>query len=391
MKSYLLSLALACAACSGVSDYRVSDEHLIAQSDLVYLTVTKGGTDPRLVALSPSSNSQQDVATLFSVSNFAAMSGNSLRKNLLPMSSPPTDKRGAPAITVTGPGNEVAYVWFATDTQESAVIVWRAGRSTPVDVGAFSQPIEVGVTRLGVTLFRPGDLSYAHFRWEGPVATSFAPVPIATSENAETLEFASLSPGGTRALFRASPERYVVFDIPSGSPSDTIDFSTAPEDVIWFNDAKLLVNSKDDGKVRTLVRELGNSAATNLGVTFDLPNAQRFAMSDVLLFENTVLTPDGIVTKVESARGLVIEGRRGWALNATGDITAYDFDRKSSKSLGRLRGSVALIGKNDAGLIILERENPARVWIVNADLGTRRDVVITTTTADGVVEVGGRD
>lgn len=390
MKLCLLCLLLASAACSSVSDYRVDDEHLVAQSDLVYLTVTKAGTDPRLVALSPSSNSQQDVATLFSVSTYEVMSGNGLRKNLLPMSSPPADKRAAPSMTITGPGNEVAYVWKATNTQEPAVVVWRAGRPTPVDVDVTDQPLEVGVTALGVTLFRPGDLSFAHFRWEGPVSTTFAPVPI-SGQDGEVLEFQSLSPDGSHALFRTSPERYVVFDVPSGSRVGAVDFGVTPDEVIWLNSTKLLVNLRKEGKAFTHVRDVGEAPPIDLGVLLNLEGAKRFAMSDVVLFNDTVLTPEGILTKVDPSRGLVIEGRRGWGLNAAGEITRYDFDRQSSRSLGRLRGNVALVGKNEAGVIVLERENPARVWIVDPELGTRRDVVITTTTADGVVEVGGRD
>lgn len=47
----------------------------------------------------------------------------------------------------------------------------------------------------------------------------------------------------------------------------------------------------------------------------------------------------------------MVEKRLGWGVNEDGEIMSYDFDRQTSRSLGRLGPSTKLIGKTKVGRI----------------------------------------
>lgn len=418
----------ALSACAGASDYHAVSSYVVANTDTVYVSVGKQNreltscgnskasdcllvgtklvyTDSRLVVVDANTGAQHDLVLSARPSDFATTGPKTLRPTSLANAAPWTDIEKHPDLQVVGPSGQVAYFWYANEGSTPAARILGAQKNTSVKVGELPSTVYVAANDLTVTLVSPTPLKVAQFRWKGPVDTKLEEVSIATAQGEYGFEFVRLSPHGENVLLRvldienrnqagellgydSTKTKYSVISLPSGRRVSDLVFENIPE-FEWVGEGHIAVNESNPKVAETWIHEVSTAQKKVADEFVDFSKRTLLAGSDVLVTKSQVLTPDGKVTKIDTSAGFVVEDRRGWGLNSEGEIMTYDFDRKTSRSLGRLGLSTTLIGKSSAGLIVFDHRTPAKIWTINPDHGARRNVVISTTTANGVEEVSG--
>jgi hypothetical protein len=423
----LLTLATL-SACAGVSDYHAVSSYVVANTDTVYVSVGKQNreltscenskssdcllvgtklvyTDSRLVVVDANTGAQHDLVISARPRDFAITGAKTLYPTSLANAAPWTDIKKHPALKVIGPAGQVAYFWYANEGTTPPAQILGTKKNTSVKVGELLNAIYLGANDLTVTLVSPTPLKVAQFRWMGAVDTKLEEVSIAAAQGEYGFEFVSLSPHGESVLMRvldienrnqageilgydSNKTKYVVVSLPSGGRESDLTVESGSE-FEWVGDKHLAVNNSKLKLAETWIHNVSTSQMTLADEFVDFSGRTVLAGTDVLVTKSAVLTPDGKVTTVDTSAGFVVEGRQGWGLNTEGELVTYDFDRKTSRSLGRLGPSTTLIGKSSAGLIAFDHRTPAKIWTINPDHGARRNVVISTTTANGVEEVSG--
>lgn len=413
----LLALT-ALSACAGSSDYHAVSSFVVANTNVVYVSVGKQNreltscenwkssgcllvdtkfvyTDSRLVVVDAHSGAQHDLVISARAGDFASYGPGAFTQTTLPNTTPWADLTKRPDVQAVSPSGLVANFWYELDGQTAPALLLGPDQTTSVDVGRLPSTIYVGANDINVTMVSVAPLQVAQFRWEGPVDTKLESVPLTLLDGEYGFEFVSLSPHGERLLLqsvdaenKALPRpSYIIVSLPSGERISKLEFDTAPE-FEWIGEGHLAVNSAKPN-AETRIYDIATAESTPADEYFKFNGRSSMAGSDILVTPSRVLTPEGKVTKIDSSGGFMVEKRRGWGINEAGEIITYDFDRKTSRSLGRLGPSTTLIGKTKAGLVVFDHRTPAKIWTINPDHGARRHVVISTTTAEGVEEVGG--
>lgn len=416
-----LVLASVLMGCAGSREYKAHDAYLVENSTLVYVEVGKlegeivpcegkeclffdtaqRYIDARLVAVDANTGAQSDVA---GKSAWAYQTqGRNGSGHVIPTPAPWNDVGIITGRHVVSPQGYVAYLTLG-DEPSPAVLVGPQGVQ-PVDVGVLPSSTEVAASELGFTLVAPDPLRVAQVRWEGPVPTSLEPLGVQPVDG-PTWKLRGLSPRGSYALievfdveqrdesgmflgWESRAQKWLVVGLPSGEIAASYDFSSRKCTALtWLTDTELVANFGGYNDQSTVVvRVEGGEFVLEQG--FAVGAGHHPPGSDVFVYSSTVVTPEGKISQMDADRGRVFEGRRAWTMGADGDLRVWDLNAATSRSLGRIRGKSKLLGKNAAGLVVIEIGNPSRVWVVNPEDGARRDVVLTTTTADGVEEVGG--
>ncbi len=429
MTKFLGILTLtALSACAGASDYHAVSSYVVANTDTVYVSVGKQNreltscdnsrssgcllvgtkfvyTDSRLVVVDANTGAQHDLVLSARPHDFATTGAKTLNPTSLANAAPWTDIKKHPDLHVIGPSGQFAYFWYANEGSTPPARILGAQINADVKVGELPSTIYVGANDVTVTLVSPKPLKVAQFRWKGPVDTELEEVSIAAAQGEYGFEFVSLSPRGENVLLRildlenrdqagellgydSTKTKYTVISLPSGRRLSDLVFEKNPE-FEWVGEQHIATNESKPEVAETWIHEISTAQRTTADEFVDFSGRTSLVGADVLVTKSQVLTPDGKVTKIETSAGFVVEGRRGWGLNSEGELMTYDFDRKTSRSLGRLGISTTLIGKSSAGLIAFDHRTPAKIWTINPDHGARRNVVISTTTANGVEEVSG--
>ncbi len=428
MKRLLGILALTgLNACAGASDYHALSSYVVANTDTVYVSVGKQNreltscentktpgcilvgtkvvyTDSRLVVIDANTGAQYDLVLAARPGEFATVGAETLEPTTLASRAPWADLEKRPDVHVIGPSGQAAYFWYADEGTTPPAQILETPKNTKVSVGELPSTIYVAANDVTVTMVSPSPLKVAQFRWKGPVDTQLEDVSIATVQGEHGFEFVSLSPQGGHALLRtldverrdavgnvtygSSKTKYVVVSLPSGKRVADLAFERGPK-CEWVGEDHIAVNESTSQVSQTWIHNVANAQRILADEFVDFSGRTSLAGSDVLVTKSRVLTPEGKVTRIDTSAGFIVEKRRGWGMNLEGELVTYDFDRKTSRSLGRIGLSTTLIGKNSAGLIAFDHRTPAKIWTINPDHGARRDMVISTTTANGLEEVSG--
>ncbi len=409
------------SACAGASDYHAVSSYVVANTDLVYVSVGKQNreltscenwkssgcllvdtkfvyTDSRLVVVDANLGAQYDFVVSARAGEFATHGGGTLTRTTLPNMAPWTNIQKRPDVQAVSPSGRVAYFWYEADGSTPPALLLRPSGNESVNIGSLPTTIYAAANDLTVTIIAPSPLQVAQFRWEGPVDTKLEDIPLTTNDGEYGFEFMSLSPQGERLLLRtldsgdgserkSSGTKYVIVALPSGERIASLEFESAPE-FEWLGEGHLAINSPKPN-AETTIYDIAKAERTQVDQLLKFSGRSPLIGSDVLVTKSKVLTPDGKITDIDTSGGFVVAQRRGWGINQSGEIITYDFDRQTSRSLGRLGPSTTLIGKTNAGLVVFDHRTPAKIWTINPDHGARRHVVISTTTADGVEEVSG--
>lgn len=416
-----LALAVVLMGCGGTREYKAHDAYLVENSTLVYVEVGKlqgeivpcegkeclffdvaqRYTDSRLVAVDATTGAQSDVA---GKSAWAYRTqGRHGSGHVIPTAAPWNDIGVMAGRHVVSPQGFVAFLTLG-DEPSPAILVGPQGVQ-PVDVGVLPSDTEVAASELGFTMVAPEPLRVAQVRWEGPVPTALEPLGIQPMDG-PIWKLRGLSPRGSYALievfdveqrdesgkflgWESKGQKWHVVGLPGGEIAASYDFSSRNCSALtWLTDTELVANFGGyNDRSTVIVRIEGGEFVLDEG--FAVERGYYPPGSDVLVTSSMVVTPEGKVSRVDAERGRVFDGRRAWTMGADGDLRVWDLNTATSRSLGRIRGKATLLGRNAAGLIVMETGNPSRVWVVNPEDGARRDVVLTTTTAEGVEEVGG--
>lgn len=408
---FLLAALLVTSACGSTHEYHVYGSYLVEGSDLVYVTTGREEQeleacasktcvlfesrtvvkDSKALVIDPRTGSQSEADRSPTV--FTASGKNTFSQTVHLLESDVVSDNAH--LGLISPQGYVAFLDYNTPPRPTVVI--GPNGVVLVDTGAIPFGTKAAASDTSVTYATDEPFRVARFDWANPTPTQLQPVEVAQL-NEPLLKFISLSPRGSHALFEiydvelrddagqflghgSSATKYAVAALPDGQRVATLDLTgQSPSNLTWLDDNHLIVNVQHHEQTVGMVYPLTGTpfqADTPIETRDRYTSNHHLPMSDVLFTRQGVLTPEGRFTELDGARGVVVEGRQGWSMNANAELYVHDFDRKTSTKLSDVGGDAVLRGKNGAGLIVVDPKKK-RLWTFHPTSGEKREFAIHT-------------